>query len=189
MIPMMNETAIVSVVQQAMMTSSFRVALAVFLSRWLIFFYPILLIALVLKHTPKARHAILEVGWSVIAALLTTSLIASLVGRIRPFLAESVFGSPIVGLIPNPLNTSFPSGHTSASFAIAAAIFSADRFLGGLAFGMAILIAFGRMAVGVHYPTDLFGGVFVGLGSFAFVRFCHRQLRRKDLRGPLHHHP
>jgi membrane-associated phospholipid phosphatase len=49
---------------------------------------------------------------------------------------------------------------------------------------LAFLVAFGRVASGVHYPSDVLVGMVVGFLSFAVVRRLHHALRRRDLRRP-----
>ena len=66
-------------------------------------------------------------------------------------------------LIPRPSDYSFPSGHTAASFAVVSALFFAgEQKLCLSSLVLAGLIAFSRMYLYVHYPTDILGGVLVG---------------------------
>ena len=58
---------------------------------------------------------------------------------------------------------SFPSGHTSASFAAATAIYAIDRRWGAAAYVLAALIGFSRLYLGVHFPTDVLAGAVVGI--------------------------
>ena len=58
-----------------------------------------------------------------------------------------------------PSDWSFPSGHATASFAAAWALFRlAPKKVGVPALLLAILIALSRLYVGVHYPTDVLAG-------------------------------
>lgn len=69
-------------------------------------------------------------------------------------------------LISHPTDYSFPSGHTAASFtAVAALYFSGDKKIWKAAIVLGILIAFSRMYLYVHYPTDILGGILVGIFS------------------------
>lgn len=176
---MLFDTQLAFDIQQIMTASPIVLSLAVFLARYLIFFFLLFGVYLFLSGKPAWKHAVWEGGWAVILTLVITAIIAYFIQRARPFLGNLDPSHPIALLIPRPLNTSFPSGHTGTSFAMAMAVFSVHRRLGTIAFLMAILVAFGRVAVGVHYPTDVLGGITVGLGSFALVRFFHVQLRKR----------
>lgn len=80
-------------------------------------------------------------------------------------------------LMPCPADHSFPSGHACSSFATAGSLmWSMGKRWNAIripALALAILIAFSRIYVGVHYPTDVLTGATVGLlGSFLICRFC-----------------
>jgi len=75
--------------------------------------------------------------------------------RIRP--------STVNLLIAKPLSYSFPSGHTTSSFAVAGVL---AKYFKKYAFGffsLAFLIAFSRLYLYVHYPTDILAGTVLGL--------------------------
>jgi undecaprenyl-diphosphatase len=65
-------------------------------------------------------------------------------------------------------DASFPSDHTSVSFAIAFAVIAFDAAGGVVLLVAALLIAIGRLFIGAHYPSDVLTGVVVGLAA-AFV--------------------
>ena len=65
-------------------------------------------------------------------------------------------------------DASFPSDHTSVSFAIAFAVVALDATAGAVLLVAAILIAVGRLFVGAHYPSDVLAGLAVGAAA-AFV--------------------
>ncbi len=178
---MFFEAHVVSQIQQLIIVSPMWIEIAIFFARWFIFVYIILAFVLWRARKTSSRHAVFEAAWAALMSILITTLIALFIHRARPFLAPFDPAFPITHFIPPPFNTSFPSGHTAVSTAIAAAMFYVNRRVGILAFVCAALIAFSRVAVGVHYPSDLLGGIAVGLLSFALVRFMHRQLRTKDL--------
>lgn len=88
--------------------------------------------------------------------------------RTRPF--DALAGlSP---LVHRPVSFSFPSGHTSSSFAAAYAICRGFR-RGWAVYVLAALIGLSRIYVGVHYPTDVLAGALVGTltacGTYAAV--------------------
>ena len=112
---------------------------------------------LLFRHT---RRAGLASGIALLFMLVTGNLIIKpLVARLRPFTVNTA----IQLLIPPPTDFSFPSGHTYASFASSTAILRDNRRFGIPALILAALIAFSRLYLYVHYPTDILGGILVGL--------------------------
>ena len=88
-----------------------------------------------------------------------------LFGRARPFVAYEFAGL----LIPPPSGDSFPSNHSMVSFAAAAALCCLPgKGRGVLAFkvsavAVACLIAFSRLYLYVHYPSDILAGAVIGI--------------------------
>lgn len=66
---------------------------------------------------------------------------------------------------------SFPSGHTLASFEAAVTIFMYKKPLGTAALALAVLIAFSRLYLFVHFPTDVIAGMILGT-LFAIASYC-----------------
>lgn len=166
--------------QRIVTGSSLMTALAIFFARYLIIVFAVFIAFLLAWKSGKLRHASHEAAWSALMALLLTTLVAFFMERLRPFQAAD-HAYLVTSLIPPPLTTAFPSGHVSVSVAMACAILFASRPFGFLALLAAGLIALGRMAVGVHYPSDILGGIAVGVCAFFLVRFAHHQIRRKDI--------
>jgi membrane-associated phospholipid phosphatase len=95
----------------------------------------------------------------VIDAFLTNAILKDWMARPRPFITYE----DIVPLIPPPTDFSFPSGHTTSSFAVAFVYFKLLPKKWGIpALLVAAAIAFSRLYLGVHYPTDVFAGMFIG---------------------------
>ena len=115
---------------------------------------------------PKYRKAGLTMAVSLLMGLLICNVtLKPLVARIRPF---DYVGKEIALLIPKPHDFSFPSGHTNASFAAATALLLHHRKIGIPAMILAVLIAFSRLYLYVHYPTDVLASVALGI-SLAFL--------------------
>ena len=66
-------------------------------------------------------------------------------------------------------DASFPSDHTSLSFAIAFAVLMFDRTAGLVFLALAAVIGIGRLFIGAHYPGDVLAGVLVGLVAASVV--------------------
>ena len=93
-------------------------------------------------------------------AVLCNLLLKPLAARVRP----CDILTDVQLLIPHPDDFSFPSGHTAASFASVAALWLAGKKRWALAaLPVGVLIAFSRMYLCVHYPTDILGGVVLGV--------------------------
>ena len=123
-----------------------------------IFWIILALILLIPKKTRGAGiSALLALG---IGALITNVAIKNIVARIRPY--DTI--TELVLLIERQHDFSFPSGHTCASFAAAYALYrTLPRKWGIACIILAALIALSRLYVGVHYPSDVLGGLAVGL--------------------------
>ena len=100
----------------------------------------------------------------------------ALIARIRPYDANS----DVTLLIDRLSDYSFPSGHTLASFEAAAVLLLQYRAKAIPALVLALLIAFSRLYLYVHYPTDVLAGALLGV-AFAFLaRFAvERMLARR----------
>ncbi len=125
-------------------------------------------------------------GWITLFALLAGLLIANVllkntVQRVRPY----EFNAAIELLIERPHDWSFPSGHTTSSFAAAAALMYADKKIGIPAYILASLIAFSRLYLYVHYPTDILGGIFIGTLAFFIVFFIYKKVNWDNLKEKL----
>ncbi len=85
-------------------------------------------------------------------------LLKPLIGRVRPFAVNA----GVQLLTPPPLDASFPSGHTASSFAAAVSLWRARSPLRVPALVLAAVIAFSRLYLYVHWPTDVLGGLLLG---------------------------
>jgi len=119
---------------------------------------------MLLAIVPFLRHAPWRKGTTLLLAALvaTSGIVAGLklaVGRPRPFVAHPL--AAVLGL-QLPSDHSFPSGHAAGSFAFAAFVAKASpRHRTGL-FALASAIAISRVALGVHYPSDVAAGALLG---------------------------
>jgi undecaprenyl-diphosphatase len=111
------------------------------------------------------RRATVAAVLSAGLALAAAKLISELVDRARPFVADADGVHLFSGHAADP---GFPSDHATAAFAIASAIFLRKRGWGIFALGAATVLSVGRVALGVHYPSDVLAGAALG-GAAALV--------------------
>ena len=103
-------------------------------------------------------------GICIVSALVATVIISEFIIkplflRERPYMLNPEF----ILLIPEPSGTSFPSSHTSTSFASALQFFGINRRAGIAALIFAAVVAFTRLYLYVHFPTDILGGIILGV--------------------------
>ena len=122
-------------------------------------------LALVLLCTRKYRKAGAAMGVALVIGVLVCNVtMKPLVARIRPYDYQLLhFGKTIQLLITAPTDYSFPSGHTLASFEGAVALTLYHKKMGIPALVLASLIAFSRLYLYVHYPTDVITSVVLGI--------------------------
>ena len=110
---------------------------------------------------PKTRKVGFMTTLSLIGTLLVNNLfLKNVVNRTRPY--EVIEG--LTYLVRAPVDSSFPSGHSACSFAVACIMFRRmTKKYGVPAMILAILIALSRLYVGVHYPSDVLFGTISGI--------------------------
>lgn len=106
------------------------------------------------------RRAAVAAGLSAGLGLLVVKIITEFYDRARPFVAHP---GAIHLFARHAADASFPSDHATASMAIAVAfLLRGRRFWGILTFVFAVILDFGRVAAGFHYPTDVLAGAAIG---------------------------
>ena len=123
----------------------------------------------------KWRTRGLLVLFSLAANLLVcNTVLKPLVDRTRPYYVLEY--TPLIPPVGDP---SFPSGHTSASFAAATAIYAINKKWGIAAYLFAAVMGFSRLYLGVHFPTDVLFGAVVGMVAAKIVVYIFWKCRKK----------
>lgn len=109
-----------------------------------------------------------KTGFSVALAMVFGLVICNIIlkpgiARIRPYDYQEQMGIMINLLIEKQHDFSFPSGHTIATFEAATAIFLNHKKLGTVCLVLASIIAFSRLYLYIHYPTDVFTSIILGV--------------------------
>ncbi|MDO4739489.1 MAG: phosphatase PAP2 family protein [Eubacteriales bacterium] len=141
-----------------------------------VFWIVLTVLLLCFKKTRKAGVA--SAVALALMQIMGNMLIKPLVERARPCDVEQAVDM----IIGRPHGYSFPSGHTASSFAVVFAFCFAGSFLWKPALVLAAPIAFSRMYLFVHYPTDILGGLMLGLVcGWLGAKIGRRLLYRFDL--------
>ena len=122
-----------------------------------------LLCGIVLLFIKKYRSYGIEcIAAIAFAGGLVNLVLKPLIDRMRPF----VLDPSVPLLLDGPLSSSFPSGHTAAAFAAVAVICSmpVKLYWKILSLFAACTVAFSRMYLFFHFPSDVLVGLIVGLG-------------------------
>ena len=122
----------------------------------------LVLLVMIISFVKKSK-AMRQQGFMLVALLLlvmgVTQGLKALIDRDRPFTTY-----PNIEKLSSGGDSSFPSGHTLEAFAMAAALsmmFSRKKIILPV-YAWAILVAYSRMALGVHYPSDVLAGILIG---------------------------
>ena len=115
-----------------------------------------------------------KTGIGMMLALMMGLLVCNIwlkptVARMRPYDFQMEYFLKEIPFLAGAMHDfSFPSGHTIASFEAAVVILLNNKKLGIAAMILACLIAFSRLYLYVHYPTDVICSVILGT-AFAFL--------------------
>ena len=138
-------------------------------------FWIILSLLLLIKKSTR------KTGFLSLLSLLVTFLIVNVCmkngfARIRPY--ETL--TDLLLLIEKQSDFSFPSGHSASSFASAIVLFKRlPKRYGIPILILAILIAFSRLYMGVHYPTDILAGILIGSIVALLIIFVNKRLEKR----------
>lgn len=132
--------------------------------------------AIIMLIFKKYRETGIKIGIGLLTGVIIGNvLLKNLLARERPCWINDT----VQMLIAIPQDYSFPSGHTLSSFIAATIIMNSNKRMGIAAYVLASLIAFSRLYLYVHFPTDVLAGVLLGITigltiSKLFYMYLHR---------------
>ena len=138
---------------------------------------PIILIIIALSQKQSFwQIKSVYVFFTVALASLLSFIFKHIIDRVRPFEAYDFLEKLSVGGSP-----SFPSGHTTAAFAVSVGLILAypKWYVIVPAILWAILAGYSRMSLGVHYPSDVLAGIILGVGASIF---CYKMCAAKKIK-------
>jgi membrane-associated phospholipid phosphatase len=140
---------------------------------------PVTMFAIGLVEKDSAlKHLGLYIAVSVAGNAAATTLIKYAVNRTRPYDAYNNIDNPF-----RAHSASFPSGHTANAFALATSLTLATKkwYVAVPSYCYAATVAYSRLHLGVHYPTDVLAGAILGSGSAIFCYQADKWIHRKRL--------
>jgi undecaprenyl-diphosphatase len=142
--------------------SGWQLLSARFAAEWLILLVPLSLTALWIGGAAGQREAAVRAALATTAALAINAVIGVMWFHPRPFMAG--VGHTFMHHAPD---SSFPSDHASIMFTVAMALACSTAEnalrLGTLMMPVAIVVAWSRVFLGVHYPMDMVGALAVSV--------------------------
>jgi len=116
-----------------------------------------------LAHNGELKENAFQTGIAIVGSTAMTFALKNSIERARPFIAYP----DRIAYKGGGSGYSFPSGHTSSTFALATSLSLAypKWYVIAPSFAFAATTAYSRMYMGVHYPTDVAGGIILGAGS------------------------
>ncbi len=122
------------------------------------------------NHIKRIFTEILVTASTIFVAWGITAVIKNITHVARPFVTRGAASNFYVDA-----NASFPSGHATVFFALAAAVFLYNKKVGVLLFIAASMISGARVLVGAHYTVDVVVGGVIGIGVAMSVNYLFRQ--------------
>ncbi len=148
--------------------------IVVFFAQYLVYILILVFVYFVLQ-APQGRRLYLF-SLAILSVILSRGILTEIIHffffRPRPFVTLS-----FMPLIYQPsTEASFPSGHMTLLVPICLALWQLSRKKGAWFLGLTVIVGMARIASGVHWPSDIVGGLVIGAASFALVKLFFREI-------------
>ncbi|WP_459501345.1 undecaprenyl-diphosphatase [Bacillus sp. C1] len=134
--------------------------------------FVLLLILLWIKNKPHFRVIAFQAMVAFTLAYSINRIIEIFIYRDRPFVSHN-----ITQLVEHAANSSFPSDHATSAVVIAATLLLSGYRFKYTWFFLALVVAFSRVWVGVHYPFDVIAGCIHGVLLALFTKYVVFKIR------------
>jgi len=112
---------------------------------------------------------------AIVAAMFVTGVMKIAFGRMRPFMFEALGETEFRPLSLSNTFHSFPSGHTAAALALLVSIGIIFPKVRWATWGLSVVVALSRIAIGAHWPSDVVIGALIGTGAAYFVIYVRKK--------------
>jgi len=141
---------------------------------------PLIFWMYVFRKTKHGWHSAIVLAVAIVMAMALVELLKAGFNLPRPY---QPLNAPVVPQItpkfetPSPINPGFPSGHTTTAFTTATVILGRYRNWGYLFLGIALGTGISMVHLGLHFPSDVIAGAFLGTvcGTFALRLAKYRE--------------
>ena len=136
-----------------------------------------MIITQLITKNPEQRKKTIFISGTVITAAVITTTLKYTIKRERPYITYPDLDEDTESTSP-----SFPSGHTSAAFSLSTSLSVAypKWYVVVPAYTWASGVAYSRLALGAHYPSDVLAGAIIGSGSAWLNIKLNQWLNRKS---------
>ena len=139
-----------------------------------------IVIGVVLLCTRRYRKVGIGVLLGLLAGVLVgNAVLKNIIARPRPCWLQP----EMLHLVSDPVDYSFPSGHTLSSVIAATVLTCGERRFGWWAVPLAMMIAFSRLYLFVHFPSDIFGGAVLGIAIGWLSYWAVMKIKKKKSEG------
>lgn len=110
--------------------------------------------------------------------IIGQDILKDIIARVRPCNIDET----IELLVSRPTSYSCPSTHSGLAFAMATSIYSFDKYAGKISIICALIIAFSRMYLFVHFPSDVLLGSILGIISgivcAKLIKYIYKKVKK-----------